>query len=151
TRLADGRVLVAGGYYDVSGDYTNAAEVYDPSTGTWSATDPMNASRFALTTTLLADGTVLAVGNGSGDIWNPDTGTWTPTPDLDTASYWQTATLLPDGQVLIAGGTTRNSPSLASAELYTPAQPPPPTVTAVDPARGFDAGGNTVTITGTHL
>ena len=55
TRLADGRVLVAGGC-------STAAELYDPATGTFSPTGSMSAVRAGKTATLLHDGRVLFTG-----------------------------------------------------------------------------------------
>jgi hypothetical protein len=87
TLLADGRVLVAGG----GGDYTNrlflaSAEIFDPKTGTFSATGPMTEARTYHGATLLADGRVLVTGGfgalaplASAEIFDPKTGTFSPT------------------------------------------------------------------------
>jgi Galactose oxidase, central domain/Kelch motif len=71
TLLADGGVLVAGGSGSAEESACQchaplgSAELYDPSTGTWSATASMVAVRSDHTATLLADGRVLvASGNG---------------------------------------------------------------------------------------
>jgi hypothetical protein len=62
TLLRDGRVLVAGAAptrVDPA-----AAELYDPSTGSWAATGEMTEGRMEFTATLLRDGRVLAAGGG---------------------------------------------------------------------------------------
>ena len=67
TLLPDGEVLVAGGDIPVFGGRAlNKAELYDPATGTWQATNPMSVSRSGATATLLPDGTVLVTGGCSG-------------------------------------------------------------------------------------
>jgi N-acetylneuraminic acid mutarotase len=48
-------------------------------------------------------------------------GVFDETGSLATARYSHTATLLPNGKVLVAGGINNNGGSLASAELYDPA------------------------------
>jgi N-acetylneuraminic acid mutarotase len=58
TRLADGRVLVAGG-----GGYSDySVELYDPVSRTWSQTTNLNVDRGLHSATLLADGRVLIAG-----------------------------------------------------------------------------------------
>jgi N-acetylneuraminic acid mutarotase len=59
TRLADGRVLAAGGY---DGYNLSSAEVYDPAKGTWSAAGSMAGERRLHTAVLLPSGDVLVVG-----------------------------------------------------------------------------------------
>jgi Kelch motif len=59
--LPNGEVLVAGGY-NSSSTYLSSAELYNPATGTWTATAPMNYARNNFTATLLPNGEVLVVG-----------------------------------------------------------------------------------------
>ena len=59
TLLPDGTVLIAGGF----DFYTLAsAEIYNPTNGTWTLTGPLQVARDYHTTTLLANGKVLAAG-----------------------------------------------------------------------------------------
>jgi hypothetical protein len=61
--LGNGQVLVAAGNY--SGPLSSA-ELYNPSTGTWSTTGSLGAPRYDYTMTLLPSGRVLAVGGRTG-------------------------------------------------------------------------------------
>ena len=142
TLLKNGQVLVSGGYcpqpttkgcpsvFDPDGAI-GAAELYDPATGTWSATGSMKTTRFRHTATLLADGKVLVAGAehgvpdailASAEVYDPGTGKWTSTTDMITARTQQFAALLNDGMVLMVGGIGPVSATahdvLASAELY---------------------------------
>jgi hypothetical protein len=130
--LPDGRVLVTGGYtYDSTGNNGTAlssAELFDPSTGTWTATGSMAAARAGLGAALLSDGNVLVMGgqdmrNNAGlgsvataELFDPVSGTWTDTADMIEARYGHMATLLLDGRVLVLGGGS----TPATAELYDP-------------------------------
>ena len=116
TLLANGNVLIAGGY-TASGSAPAvastlaSAELYDPSTGAFSATGAMTTSRFLHSATLLTDGRVLIAGGyaklpsgqplASAELYDPSTGTFTATGNMITAGAG-TATLLANGKVLIA-------------------------------------------------
>ena len=65
TQLADGRVLVAGGFGTQSGPVLDVAELFDPATATWTATGPMSTARAFHTAALLADGRVLVSGGNA--------------------------------------------------------------------------------------
>jgi N-acetylneuraminic acid mutarotase/pimeloyl-ACP methyl ester carboxylesterase len=92
--MADGRVLVSGGYTS-SGTPTATAEVYDPSTGEWTYTaQAMNVARAGHTTALLSDGNVLIIGGtttsntktSSVELFNPSTGTFAQLSSLSSAN-----------------------------------------------------------------
>ena len=131
TLLPYGRVLVAAGFNNRA---LSTAELYDPSSDTWSRTGNLVDQRQLHTATLLPDGTpragkVLVAGGSdkgagtsktSAELYDPATGTWSPTGSLSQERDTHTATLLPDGKVLVAGGDDKGVP-LSSAELYDPA------------------------------
>jgi hypothetical protein len=131
TLLSDGRVLIVGGDVDGSG----TAELYDPASGTFTATGHM-VTQSGGTATLLNNGKVLIAGGGKAcpgggngcyivdrpELYDPVTGTFTPTGDYADRSgdtWYGTwglaapATSLPNGKVLIAAEPM--------AELYDPA------------------------------
>ena len=119
--LPDGRVLVAGGASSSSAVAT--AELYDPATGQWTATNNMLWPRYGPLSTLLPDGRVLVVegtlspmttaSQQSSEIYDPATGTWTAT-GVQTTGDCHTLTLLPNGKVLLIANYPKG-------ELYDPA------------------------------
>jgi len=131
TLLKDGRVLVTGG---ADGEYGGMglarAELYSPTTRTWSPAGSMRTSRRDHTATLLPDGRVLVTGgtdaNGqlqrSAEVYDPATGTWSPVAGMSIARTYHSATVLRDGRVLVVGGGGGSVEGSVSAELFDPAQ-----------------------------
>jgi N-acetylneuraminic acid mutarotase len=122
--LKDGRVLVVGGANaGGSGDGILAsAEIYDPSTRSFTPAHPMHHPRYGAAATALPDGTVLVTGGGSTistmmstEIYDPLHDIWTDGPDMSAARWRHTATLvsvpvhgsqsLPLTEVVVTGGT----------------------------------------------
>jgi hypothetical protein len=142
--LRDGRVLVAGFVVldcaiDGSGpcSFVSDVELYDPGSGTWTATGTMAVAREGFTATLLPDGKVLVTGGvrlvsgsisdvavASAEVYDPVTGTWTAAATMAVPRADHTATLLLEGKVLVAGGgSDAIATDQASAELYDPGSP----------------------------
>jgi hypothetical protein len=149
TLLEDGRVLVAGGATSSCSPTTSQclyssvsnAEIYDPTTGSWTVTGNMGSARQS-PQVLLADGRVLAAGGAkcaimsnpglpaitacsqltSAEVYDPTTGTWSLTGSLNEY-HGEPLTLLCDDNVLVAAGYNPAGVSTlsASAELYDPA------------------------------
>jgi hypothetical protein len=123
--LPDGKVLVAGGN-NAAGTNTFAdAEIYDPASGTWSATGRLAEGRTRPSATLLLNGLVLVAGGqgdqgtlASSELYDPASGTWSPTGALPIAIWGHTATLLPNGGVLVTGGIS--TVIVANVEIYNP-------------------------------
>lgn len=126
--LANGKVLVAGGYG--TNGATAACEVFDPNTGTWTQVGELNIRRHEHTATLLPSGKVLVVGGRnssdgticSAELFDPLTGSWTTNGIglLVQLRESHTATLLPSGKVLVAGGYI-SSPLVTVEEYNSPA------------------------------
>jgi hypothetical protein len=130
TMLPFGSILVAGGETG-PGTSLASAEVFDPTTGKFTAVGPMSVSRSNHTSNLLVNGHVLVAGGfsaspstgatNSADIFYPKTGIFVPTTPMLTARGNHTATLMPDGTVLVVGGQTSSGGSYLSAvESYSP-------------------------------
>lgn len=141
--LPNGSVLVTGGLTagnpaeGVYGAYSST-KLYDPGTGTWSATSTMNTARTEPVAALLDDGTALVAGGAyvdragyrvlsSAEIYDPDTALWSPTGGMLAARRDARAVTLSDGRVLVVGGSStgrRLSDAytiVQSAEIFDPA------------------------------
>jgi hypothetical protein len=135
TLLANGQVLLAGGddpFNFSPPAFTTTAELYNPSTGQWTATGSMPSARRYQAAVLLPNGQVLVAGGEDSSfgsiataiLYNPATGTWQPTASMHESRSNAVAQLLGNGTVLVAGGYDYSNgsfiSSLASAEIYNP-------------------------------
>jgi hypothetical protein len=131
--LNNGMVLIAGGLNLAAG--LASAELYDPSTGTFTATGVMQ-EMLSDTATLLPNGKVLITHSiiyddpqetnysfvRHAELFDPSTGTFAFTGDMNMQRTGPTATLLASGKVLIAGGECCDGDgTYANSEMYDPA------------------------------
>jgi len=123
--LPDGKVLIAGGSdeRDWSGTI-RSAEIYDPSTGKFTATASLNDSRFKLPgdAVRLDSGKLLVVGGSTqAEIYDPASGKFAYAPGkMDGPWHFMTETRLKDGRVLLAGGYANDPEATAEAWIYRP-------------------------------
>ncbi|MFZ1218521.1 MAG: kelch repeat-containing protein [Chthoniobacterales bacterium] len=131
TLLPNGLLLVAGGEFFLNSgqNILASAELYDPVSGTWTATGSLAGARVTHRATLLSNGKVLVVGGykeggvylTSAELYNPASGTWASTGSLGVARLFFTATPLPNSKVLVAGGGKPGSSTYYDyAEVYEP-------------------------------
>jgi len=136
TVLQNGMVLVTGGFggptstIESGGAVLASAELYDPTTGTWTATGSMTTTRMNHTAALLSSGMVLVAGGETGtattataEVYNPTSGTWTAVASMNTPRQSQGMALLADATVLIVGGLNDTSSAtigVGTAEVYDP-------------------------------
>ena len=148
TKLQDGRVLAVGGF-DASGASATrqaSAEIFNPTTRSWTPVASLNEGRAWHEAQLLPSGRVLVVGgeNQAGDVlasselYDPATNTWASGPRLPEGAEDMASLVLPSGRVLVAGGFGRSMESTMSSidqvNLYDESadcwQPLPPLNTA---------------------
>ena len=135
--LADGRVLVAGGFYNdrTQARVLDSSELWDPVSGTWTRTGRLAGTRWGASAVTLEDGRVLIVGGvasqesapieqASAEIYDPDSGRWTSAGTLATARSGFVLVALSDGGALVAGGlgdlATTGLPRLSTVERFDP-------------------------------
>ena len=115
--LEDGRVLITGGNQEGPDAFqiypVASAEVYDPTTQSFTSVGDMPNKAAWHTASVLLDGTVLVAGGYGGAcpdpqdrtaIFNPASNSFSPGVSLPGGRAQHTATTLDDGRVLITGG-----------------------------------------------
>jgi len=130
TLLNNGKVLIVGGANQRTGylQPTYTAELYDPTTKTFSNLPSLPSWMYYHTATLQPDGLVLITGGqasyGGVEIqtallFDPSTNQFiTGVTPMTTGRAWHSATLLPNGKTLIVGGYSGGS--ARTAEIYDP-------------------------------
>lgn len=124
TLLTDGKVLICGGFAGSSYKSLSSAEIYDPSSRSFTKITDLSTPRVSHSATLLPNGKVLIAGGYNGqylsstEIFDPQSKTFLAGPELNTARHGHTATILNDGNILLAGGVGTGWKFLSSAEVY---------------------------------
>ena len=120
TRLRDGRVLLVGNL-DWGFDTPESAEVFDPSTDTFTRVgEPKDYIIAGHAATLLGDGTVLIAGGDTDEpngkppfptvlrtveVWDPASGTFQRAGRMGVPRRALRSALLPDGRAIVVGGS----------------------------------------------
>ncbi|MHA1280400.1 MAG: Kelch repeat-containing protein [Candidatus Helarchaeota archaeon] len=122
------KVLRAGGIGS-SGNILSTAEIYTPSTGTWTRTASMRDSRTGFGIVKLPNGNIFVAGGKAGlqgsvilsttEEYIVSSGKWNKRPSMYDARCGFNLLLLNNGDILAAGGMNLYS-SLSTAELYEP-------------------------------
>src|SRR5688572_217836 len=109
TLLSDGRVLVVGG--ENTDGLITQSEIFDPTSGSFSAGANLSGARTDHSATRLPDGRVLIAGGrgaagalNTTEIFDPATGALASGPAMSVARARHSATLFANGRLLIAGG-----------------------------------------------
>lgn len=113
-KLSDGRVLAVGGQFELtSTGVLSSAEIYDPSSGTWTTTGSMKIPRSWFGLVMRGDGKVMALGGlttGSctetqtTEVYDPATGTWSDGPTVPKKWYLGQAFPISANRVVLIGG-----------------------------------------------
>jgi hypothetical protein len=114
--LADGRILVVGGFGGTSNPIGIAnAEIFDPINSTWTVIPSMAYRRWYPTATTLSDGRVLVTAGwqtsnhsnaGIPETYNPSTNSWTQLASANNPfETYPFIYQLPDGRVIHLGGS----------------------------------------------
>ena len=110
--LADGRVMMAGGF-TTTATGTKSVNFFDPNTETWTPGPDMHLARWYPSATVLPDGRVLVISGNidpthwadTPEVYDPTTNTWTLLPGIDTGMIHSTeyplTYTMPDGRVFV--------------------------------------------------
>ena len=138
TLLSDGSVLVTGGETGLGTfpiESLASAEIYHPTSDSWTSAAAMHVPRRMHSSIRLRDGRMLVVGgtnlaSGSplpaveqeqAELYDRHSGSWTFAGTGLPPLSGQAATLMPDGKVLVTGGSTDTGFATTGADLFDPA------------------------------
>ena len=119
TRLADGRVVIAGGSNGTAA--VASADLFDPTTPAITPGPSMTAARQLAAAVLLGGNVFITGGSGSVPLNSTDLLTSASAaagPSMISARTGHTATLLGNGSVVVIGGQDASGKSVATAEIY---------------------------------
>lgn len=129
TTLTDGRILVAGGL--INANPISSAEIFNPSTASWSIVPSMKLARASFSLTLVSNG-VLAAGSysrlgttNSTELFHPGNSTWSVAEPMNKSRGGQGYAVATDGSVFEIGGWS-DGVITSSVEVFGPTAPVPP-------------------------
>jgi hypothetical protein len=150
TLLADGRVLISGGF-NISAFHipSKAAELYDPMANRWRQIADMHTPRATHAAVLLTDGRVLVAGGwtqppnaitltADAESYDVATNRWTPMPGLPErrGSLLNQVVVLASGDVLAAGGRLDSGTTATAVRYDALAQEWRATASMIEPRSG---------------
>ncbi len=154
--LRDGRVLVAGGAGGANNNRLASAEVFSPTTSTFSPVGPMagprqgDATYVGFVGTLLPDGRALVVGGSNGEesaeIFDPSTGLFGPAPAFGDAlglGAPNPVDGLPGGRILLESFPDDTTTAVTGLDAVTALPGPTGKVCTIEPGNELaqDAAG----------
>lgn len=123
--LNDGKVLLAGGVSNGNQGALTSAELFDPSSSTFSPAGSMTTARGAgVQAQLLPDGSVLVMGGEApgtpitSDLYHPATGKFSSGPDLSVLDDLYGSTRLNDGRIFLLGSATGCTAEVCPMVVY---------------------------------
>ncbi|WP_342373760.1 Ig-like domain-containing protein [Myxococcus stipitatus] len=121
TRLASGKVLVAGGRNGSAP--LSSVELYDPANNSWTPVKGLSNGRFSHAAVLLTAGYVLVTGGVgayvNAEMYDLESDNWYFAGIMSGGRSGHAMTVLASGDVLVTGGTDGTNP-LATVELFDP-------------------------------
>ncbi len=125
--LADGRVIVAGGWTGAAP--TASAELFDQQDHSFSPAQSMATARMDATATPLLDGKVLVTGGAratnhpraSAEVYDQMLGRFVTAGNMHEPRAHHAAVRMKDGRVLVVGGQRGRNTATRGAEIYDPA------------------------------
>jgi N-acetylneuraminic acid mutarotase len=138
-RLADGRVLVAGGMTldnEPVRSMMTSVEIFNPATNSWTAAADLSQARYAHVLVLLPNGLILVMGGARDydccwtensfvreiEVYHPAVNRWHTAGEFLRPAIFAVGTVLPDDRVWITGGqgTSTGSASWQDTWLINP-------------------------------
>lgn len=122
TLLADGRVLIVGGWASEGTPALHSAEVYEPESGQFRSVGSLSVGRGGHTSAALLDGRVLIAGGDTdtAELFDPERDEFVAAASMPEPRFAAPAITLSDGRVLVVGGRDSYGRAVASALLYDP-------------------------------
>jgi N-acetylneuraminic acid mutarotase len=133
--IVGGKLLLVGGYdYDdpaIGSHLTDALDVYDPATNTWTTKAPMPSPRFGATARTINQMLYVVGGvdeaivddpiTGALEVYDQSTNAWTTRRPMPTARAYPAAGVI-GGRLYVVGGVDTSDPRqmLGTLEAYTP-------------------------------